>query len=171
MLFEHRGHHPQLGIRSILVEKTGGALVATGGGDGAIRFWDIRMGKCIMTGTEHVQGIACISQSGCMFVSGGLDNKIVGWDLRQVDRPLYSLPACSSAVTGLAFCGNSHFASCSFDGVLSVWHIGGNQRASLALPFDAKVTGVVYKDDSSLFTCSFDRTVRQFALEKDALLG
>lgn len=165
-LFEHRGHHPNLGIRCVAIDKHGGSLVATGGGDGAMRIWDIRIGKCIMTGIEHVQGVTNVdSINACLFISGGLDNKIVGWDLRQAERPVYTLPAHTSAVTGLRFVDEHRFASCSLDCNVKLWHTSGKQSGSLAVSTDAKLFGLTCEfGQKQLFTCGLDKTIRNYVI-------
>ena len=165
-LFSHYGHHVQMGIKSTNVDNAGGALVASGGGDGVMRIWDTRIGRCIMTGSkQHVQAISSIaSLHGCLFVTGGLDNKLVAWDLRRVQSPLHTMLGHTQAITNVHI-AKSLIMSSSLDGHVKLWHLNGTPACSYFIDEQAKPMSFCYKGDR-VYTCGLDKTVRSFELVK-----
>jgi U4/U6 small nuclear ribonucleoprotein PRP4 len=164
--FKMYGHHAQFGIKSIAIDKSGGALVGTGGGDGVLRVWDCRVGRCLLTSSEHVQAISSVLIRDGLFLTGGLDNKIVAVDLRKPNAPLYSIPAHTNCITGLDLLAGET-VSVSLDGTLKSWHIGsGKLSGAYFVDEGSKLSGVccVEQSDHTVYTCGFDRTVRKFAL-------
>ena len=60
-----------------------GAVLVSGGGDGALRWWDMQRGKCVQVRRAHqgtVQSLRC-SPDGAKLASCGDDEAIMLWDL------------------------------------------------------------------------------------------
>lgn len=163
-LFTMHGHHPDLGIKSICMDSRGGALVGTGGGDGVMRVWDCRLGQSILTGNQHVQAISCMTTVSTLYITGGMDNKIVYWDLRKVDRPLCVIPAHTNSVTSLCALSDRVIASSSLDGTIKLWDTA-SLLASYLVDDACKLTGLCKSPSDLLYSCSFDRTVRQYCIK------
>lgn len=165
-VLSHRGHHPEHGIRSICIEPTQGALCVTGGGDAAARVWDLRAGRCIMSGAEHGQPIISASfLCPHLLATGGMDNQIIGWDLRRVSSSSFVLPAHTGPVTGLRAVSPHCFASCSMDGTVRLWRShDGKPLAAVSIASKAPIIGMCSVAADQMATCGFDKTVRLWSI-------
>ncbi|WP_410575736.1 NACHT domain-containing protein [Amycolatopsis sp. cmx-4-61] len=112
----------------------GSSLIVTGGGgDGAVRVWDLITGDLLQTlghHTDWVQGVACTTINGCpVAITGSRDGSVLVWDLgegrlRNVlvvsTNPTFEgveavacavIDECPTAVVGL------------FNGTVQVWNL------------------------------------------------
>ncbi|KAJ1925393.1 substrate-specific activator of APC-dependent proteolysis [Tieghemiomyces parasiticus] len=80
----------------------------TGSRDQAVREFDVRVGpgRIVRQYPGHQQevcGLACDHVTGHQFVSGGNENRILVWDVRQPDHPLWQWSDHTAAVRALAW--------------------------------------------------------------------
>ncbi|GAH35056.1 unnamed protein product, partial [marine sediment metagenome] len=84
MLSEHNGAD---GTFSALIWDLGfnpeGELLASAGGDGTIRLWDIANGESLITLTGFERGVTCVgfSPDGRILASGSLDGTLRFWGI------------------------------------------------------------------------------------------
>lgn len=96
-----------------------GDLAVTGGNDGAIRVWDLPIGRELRAVPAHAGIVTALAfhPTGSLFVSGGVDRAIHAWDAR-TGRRLRTFAGHESPVRALAFLpGGSLVISVASDGV------------------------------------------------------
>lgn len=99
-----------------------GHLIASGGSDQGIRFWDLKTGQLTKTIAAHNGTVYTVafSPDGETLASGGNDNQVSLWDV-QTGELLCSLPHFGS-VKSVAFSPNGKFlVSGSLDKTVKIW--------------------------------------------------
>ena len=67
-----------------------GKVIASGGGDGLVKFWDVATGQELFTLTGHRQYVTTLafSADGKQLASAGWDGKVRVWDIQSHDLVL-----------------------------------------------------------------------------------
>lgn len=77
-----------------VASRRGGSLVASGGDDGVLAIWDARASDASVArviGAHEERGVCCVvfdEEKEETLFSGGYDQKLRSWDLRNMSRPL-----------------------------------------------------------------------------------
>jgi len=121
------GHTGEVNCAKISAD---GCMVGTAGADHDVRVWDLRNGLPVTTLQNHpcaVRTLAWDPNSSWTLASAGDDNRCLVWDLRQAARPLHTLYAHTSTVTGAVFAGGTLITS-SLDETVKLWRDGELRR-------------------------------------------
>ncbi len=103
-----------------------GRTIATGGDDGAVRFWNAITGATVAVATGHEDRVTslALSPDGHTLASASVDKTIRLWSVPSGD-PIGVLRGHTGAVTDVAYTPDgSHVVSCSDDGTIRVWDVG-----------------------------------------------
>ncbi len=124
-LIEHTGI-----VNSVSEAKNTGNIIVSGSDDNNLIIWDSRTKtSCHIIAHKYQVTSVCVSDDGAMVYSGGIDNIIRQWDIRQVGnssgvKPSLELPGCADSVTGLDLNSeNTMLLSNSMDRSLKIWDI------------------------------------------------
>ena len=118
----HEGHEEV--INCVDVSKRGEEILATGSDDCYICLWDPRT-KRALEGIETGFPITSVAfaEAGNELYSGGIDNDIKVWDMRQ-KRTIYTMPGHTDTVTSLEVSPDAQsLLSYSHDGSARTWDI------------------------------------------------
>jgi WD40 repeat protein len=146
-----------------------GKLLATGGGDNAIRLWswpDCRLVATLSGHTGDVHGLA-FTPDGKLLVSTADDKTVRAWDVPgRVAR--FVLTGHDGTIPGLAGSADSRFAaSASRDDTIRLWDLGRGECVGTLAGHRGDVTSVSFDPTGKfLASGSYDRTVRIWDLAK-----
>ncbi|CAL9439660.1 hypothetical protein SUDANB95_02204 [Actinosynnema sp. ALI-1.44] len=145
-----------------------GRLVASAGGDGAVRLWDAtdpHRPAARATITAHADKVwtAVFSPAGRVLATAGEDRVVRLWDVRDPAHPvgIAALPGHATAVVSLAFSADgSVLASASSDHTVRLWDPAGRELGVLTGHTDVVTTASFSREGRVLATSSWDRTTR-----------
>eukprot|EP01029_Cantina_marsupialis_P015447 TRINITY_DN338_c0_g1_i1.p1 TRINITY_DN338_c0_g1~~TRINITY_DN338_c0_g1_i1.p1 ORF type:complete len:494 (+),score=167.11 TRINITY_DN338_c0_g1_i1:105-1484(+) len=148
-----------------------GRVLATGGGDATVRFWDVMTATPLFTckGHRHHVLATAWSPDGKMFISGDKSGEIRLWDPK-TGRPLGKpLKKHSQWITSLAWeplhinktC--SRFVSGSKDGNVIIWNALNRKHVYTFTGHTSSVESVVWGAFGLIYSASRDRTIRVWA--------
>ncbi|KAJ1972509.1 substrate-specific activator of APC-dependent proteolysis, partial [Dimargaris xerosporica] len=154
------GHSDRVGV----ISHCGPSVLLTGGRDRLINQYDTRTGpQPIQQYARHEQevcGLACAPGSSRLgtrdhfFASGGNENHVMVWDIRQPQRPLWRWTDHTAAVRALAW--NPHDRGIllsgggTLDKTIRVWN-ARNGRLVKTLATDSQVCNLVWSPSASEF--------------------
>ncbi|WP_252395272.1 NB-ARC domain-containing protein [Streptantibioticus parmotrematis] len=167
--------HPSHGhVGAVVSVASAGALIASGGEDGALRLWEPTTRRLVRTHRAHTGWIfaVALSRDGHLVASAGDDGTIRMWRA-DTGAVLGVLNGHSRRVRGLAFSDSGAFlVSGAEDGHVCVWDI---QRMVLAGSMRTAGTPVwsvsVGRDDTVVAAVGEDEFVRLFDLRTGQLLA
>lgn len=114
----------------------GGGLAAVGDEAGALRVWDLAVGRCAqeLDGHKdeicHLATLPAAGREGRRLASASADGTVRIWDLASGAEATRTLRAGGGAVYGVAALpeGAGRLASGSLDGVARIWDLAANQE-------------------------------------------
>lgn len=118
----HQGHEEV--VNCIDVSKRGEEFLISGSDDGYIGLWDPRRKEALdYIKTEYPVTAVCMSEAGNEVFSGGIDNTIHVWDLRQ-KKIVYNLEGHNDTITSLSLSPDQQtLLSFSHDSTARTWDI------------------------------------------------
>ncbi|GBG32620.1 Guanine nucleotide-binding protein subunit beta-like protein [Hondaea fermentalgiana] len=140
-------------------------LASAGGGDNALRLWDISTGKVVALLRGHSSAVFAVDTCSVdRLVSGSGDGTIRCWDPRQREAPCLTLrsPGAQRGIHAIASSAQSPFtlASGHEDGMCRVWDLRAQKTLFQAQTHDDEVRSLsMSKDGRWLLSGSFDGTV------------
>ncbi|MGV9601330.1 nSTAND1 domain-containing NTPase [Streptosporangium sandarakinum] len=143
-----------------------GKRLASSGGDGTVRLWDVDTGKqsgAPLTGHTGPVASVAFSRDGTRLASGGPDKTVRIWDVatgKQIGAPL---TGHTDAVGSVAFSRDgTRLASSGADGTVRLWDVAtGKQIGAPLTGHTDSVTSVAFsRDGTRLASSGRDRTVR-----------
>uniref|UniRef100_UPI0035902FA5 U5 small nuclear ribonucleoprotein 40 kDa protein n=1 Tax=Myxine glutinosa TaxID=7769 RepID=UPI0035902FA5 len=111
-------------VNSCYPARRGPQLVCTGSDDGTIKLFDTRKKEAVHTFQNTYQVLAVtFNDTTDQIVSGGIDNVLKTWDLRQ-NKLVYTMKGHLDSVTGLSLSPDgSYVLSNAMDNTVRIWDI------------------------------------------------
>lgn len=142
---------------------------ASASGDGTLRVWDVKTGRCRLAIPAHKAEI--LSCDWCKYdqnviVTGAVDCSLCVWDLRNVRQPLSRLLGHSYAIRRVKFSpfNQTVLASCSYDFTVRLWDYSRTEQPLLeTLEHHSEfVCGLDFnlQIPNQVVDCSWDETVK-----------
>uniref|UniRef100_A0A8C7T7S2 Peroxin-7 n=1 Tax=Oncorhynchus mykiss TaxID=8022 RepID=A0A8C7T7S2_ONCMY len=142
---------------------------ASASGDGTLRVWDVKTGRCRLAIPAHKAEI--LSCDWCKYdqnviVTGAVDCSLCVWDLRNVRQPLSRLRGHSYAIRRVKFSpfNQTMLASCSYDFTVRLWDYSRTEQPLLeTLEHHSEfVCGLDFnlQIPNQVVDCSWDETVK-----------
>jgi len=141
-------------VNSCCPARRGSTLLASGSDDGTVRLWDARVKQTVNTyGKGFAVTSVCFNDGNDQIFSGGLDNDIKVWDLRNKSSPVMTLDGHEDTVTGLKLSPDGSFVlSNSMDNTVRIWDV----RPYCKGPRNVKVfQGLQHNYEKTLLRCSW----------------
>jgi len=152
-------------------------LVASGGGDGFIKLWDVNSGTEIETPSMEHNGLVrsvVFSPDGTLLASGGDDSTVKVWNVvRGALMPeLQTLAKHTSAVTSVDYSPNGILlASGSDDLSVKVWNITSGTELQTLIGHEDAVTSVDFSYNGDLLvSSSWDKTIKLWNVSSGVLI-
>jgi WD40 repeat protein len=150
-----------------------GQIIATGGADGTVRFWNLngeQLGSFNNSGA--VAGVQ-FSPNGQLVVAGGVDGKVRIWNLQT--RQLAEYGNYAGSITNVSFSPDGlQVATSGKDGVVKIWNLEGQQLTQFKT-YQRSIRSLNFLSDGQLATTGTNGTVRFWKLGQvetiDNLLG
>jgi WD40 repeat protein len=178
-LFTLRGHGhapvsipPFDGVIQVAFSPDGEQL-ATAGGDGTVKFWDVSNGQELLTLDAHPDNVVidlAFSPDGGYLLTGGWEGIAKLWEVG-TGQVLLTLAGHSSGIHGVAFSTDGkRLITGSEDGTVILWDAAtGQSLLTLAGPLGI-LDIAISPDGSFLATASQDGAIRLYLLPVDKLI-
>jgi len=155
-------------VNNIALSSDGRTLVTAS--FGTIRVWNLRTGEVVRTlnqvhSKKSVNALA-VSPNGEILASGGDDNNVILWDLKN-GRRMLTIPAHSRGVKALAFSRDGQtMASASDDKTVRLWNVRTGSRLLTLIGHGGEVNAIAFSPDGqTLASGSEDKTVRLWSVK------
>lgn len=124
---EHRGNVNRM------VLSPDGKVLASGGWDGVVRFWDLDSGKELFVGPDHNNAVTAVALSadGKTVASGSWDNSAILWSAE--GKALARVRAHAYMVTAVHVASGGTWWSTSQDSSVRAWTPDGKEKAKFEL--------------------------------------
>lgn len=150
-----------------------GRRLASGGGDMAVRFWNVTTSMPQFTCQGHQHHVLCTawSPNGAYFVSADRSGEIRVWDPATGVQRGQPLRGHRKWVTSLAFeplhmdPTSTRLASSSKDQTIKIWNIMSGLCETTISGHTDSVECVKWGGAGLLYTCSRDRTIKVWAID------
>jgi predicted NACHT family NTPase len=140
-----------------------GKLLATGGSDGVVRFWDVTSGRELLTCKGHSNLVVSVafSPDGKTLASSSSDRTVKLWDCRSGDC-LQTWQGHGDWVRSVAFSpGGKTLASSSNDGTVKLWDCRSGECLQTLQGHSDWLRSVAFSPDGqTLASGSDDRTIK-----------
>ncbi|MEH1886546.1 serine/threonine-protein kinase [Nostoc sp.] len=146
-----------------------GKTIASSGGDGTIKLWNLATGKEISSLNAYSQQVnaVAISPDGKTLVSGSDDSTIKIWNLR-TRKQIRTLEGHSDSVHALAISADSEtLVSGSDDNTIKIWDLATGEQIRTLVGHTFWVRSVAISPDGVILASgSFDKTIKIWNLTK-----
>ncbi|MEH2164341.1 MAG: serine/threonine-protein kinase [Nostoc sp.] len=146
-----------------------GKTIASSGGNGTIKLWNLATGKQISSLNTYSQQVntVVISPNGKTLVSASDDSTIKVWDLK-TGKQIRTLAGHSDSVHALAISADSEtLISGSDDNTIKIWDLATGEQIRTLVGHIFWVRSVAISPDSLILASgSFDKTIKIWNLTK-----
>jgi WD40 repeat protein len=142
-------------------------VLATGGYDRLVRFWDVATGKELRTLKDHSDTVYSLafSPDGKLFASGAADRAVKVYDVT-TGKLLYTLGESTDWVYALAWSPEGRYlAAAGVDKSIRVWEVSaaGGKIVYSVFAHEGPITRLVYSaDGKTLYSLGEDRMVKSW---------
>ncbi len=161
---------------SVLSWSPDGGMLAAGGADGSVRLWDATGGSRAPFKESHEGAVTSLawSDDGRFLASGGENLTIRLWDVdadRRLGQPLDAgryAAGRDTTVSHLAWSRDGGTLASAGGGRIVLWDVA--LAAPFAGPFHGHsdvITGLLFSDDDTLLSISFDGTLMRWAVDPE----
>ncbi|OLY80037.1 F-box/WD repeat-containing protein pof1 [Smittium mucronatum] len=131
--------------------------------NGNIIISDVHTGEIINKMVGHTEPVTSLCFDDCKLVSGSSDGTVKLWCYRTGDCIRTIRPSCNAQVSALAI-KKRQLAIGLSNGSISIYDF--NEGKTFYLPgHDEKINELIYHDESVIFSCSDDLTVKRWDLK------
>ncbi len=155
-------------VNNIAISADGKTLVSAS--FGTIRIWNLMTGQVVRTlnqvhSKKSVNAVA-VSPNGQILASGGDDNNVILWDLKN-GRRMLTIPAHSRRVNAIAFSRDGQtMASASDDKTVRLWNVRTGGRLLTLIGHGGGVKAIAFSPDGqTLASGGEDKTVRLWSVK------
>ncbi len=140
----------------------GRSIFSTGGVYGNPLLWDKGGGAPVALEPSHTTyfGALDLTSDGRNFITGGIDSRIVAWDLEsRKGRARMAHPG--GAINALRLApGGEFLATGADDATVRLWNMASGEQIRVYRGHRSAVTGVIFSPDGRLISSSLDGTVK-----------
>lgn len=154
-----------------------GKMLASGGGDTTVRFWDVNTATPKFTRKGHRDHVLCTAWSpdGKRFVSGDRRGTLIVWDPFQ-GKILRAIQAHKQWITAMAWEPMHKNAVCdklatsSKDGTIKIWNVRTFSCLYTLSGHTDSVESIKWGGEGLLYSASRDRTIKSWNPERGILV-
>jgi WD40 repeat protein/DNA-binding SARP family transcriptional activator len=150
-----------------------GRLIAAGGHDRIIRFWDAQSGRVLAELEGHTNVVEAItfSPDGRQLASGSWDHRVILWDV-QTGRPIREFNASAFSVASVAFSPDGRLlATAGQDSIVRVWNVMSGQLLHELRGHERWIRSAIFSPDGRLIvSAGADACVRVWDTASGTLL-
>ncbi len=157
-----RAVRPRRPVAAVAVAPDGSWL-ASGGGDGTVRIWDVATGRerAVLTGHTSTVAAVAVAPDGTWLASGSWDRTVRIWDAATRQERAVLTGHIDSVFAVAIVPDGSWLVSAGDDQTVRIWDVATGRERAVPSGHTSRVAAVAVASDGSwLASASWDRTVR-----------
>lgn len=155
-----------------------GRMLASGGGDTTVRFWDVNTNLPKHTCRGHKDHVLCTAwaPNGKRFVSADKRGVLIVWDPLTGQSVGKSIKAHKQWITSLAFepmhlnIDCDRLATCGKDSSIKIWNVRTQSSVRTLSGHTDSVESIKWGGDGLLYSASRDRTIKVWNADRGILV-
>jgi ribosome assembly protein 4 len=155
-----------------------GQMLASGGGDTTVRFWDVHTSTPKYTCKQHKNHVLCVAwaPNGKRFVSADKNGVWIVWDPTKGEAVGKAVKAHRQWITSLAWepmhlnAACDRLATSSKDGTIKIWNVRTQAQNLTLSGHTDSVESIKWSGDGFLYSASRDRTIKVWNVDRGILV-